>query len=263
MTDYTTREAEAAAVARIAATPVSERLDGDSRNARMVSLPPGWTHQLEVPVDEPTRMRARLVTLTVDGFVEEVKRLAGARTPVVHRTGGAIVAHPDPTSIDAPAHDAVVVVLEPQLSDELNAWTGARALSLDAWERHVEECAHDIDAVVESQPAPSSADVLNDARTWHVEVRRTVRRIKADNGTDEEAKDELTRRLVGSALGGFSIAIPIFRHTDPVELVVRIDRDVDRQLISARIPQLSRVIEMRRDRMFRQAVEAGGWTLVV
>lgn len=253
-------EAEAAAAARIAANPTTHDIPDDSRGAQLVAHPPGWTHEIVVPDDSPKRPQGTITTRTAAGFHAELTRLSGPRTPVIYLDGSRLVGHPDPTSLDQHTHDAILVTLAPQQSAELTALRGAKDLPLASWERFVEDIAFAIDAA--DQPAPSAADVLQDARTWDVEVRRTMRRIKAESG-DEDAVDALEARVKGAAINTFKVSLPLFEHGAATTLIVRIDRNLERQTITARVPMIDEVIRRARDAMFADAAELGGWNVVV
>lgn len=266
MSDDKKYQAEAAAVAEVAAEPQWFPIEGDDRDRQAVACPPGWVlHTIDTHQEDqrPRRMVADGTFGTAEGWAAEMSRLSGKRTPLVMAVGRkAIVGHPNPTSIDEPTFDTVSVTLEPKRSAELSAWVLATGLTITEWERHVENSQVDIDGAATDPKAPSFLDILADARTWNTEAKRVVRVIKGDNGMDEEASDEIKMKALGSVLRTFAIMVPVFEFGPPVKLNVVVERDIDGMRISARIPGLDRLEHALRTEMFERAASIGGWTIV-
>ena len=253
----TTNEAEATAVARVAAAP--ELFPTGPGQARL-ALPEGWTaHTVITDADAAVRHLGSGYTVrTADGFANLVKRLAGEREPLVtvDRDGDRDTLHCTcaPSTIDAPVGNSDVVVLNPRISRQLAPWMTAANVSMPAakFAAFVEDNAATIDAA----SGPSSIEVAEEATTWNVEARRTVRAQgsggEADNATTSSVKSG--RKLMRS----FRIASPIHRGGEPVEMTVVISRDLEKQEMAFTIPGLALLIDADRERIFAEAADLGG-----
>src|SRR5690606_26884035 len=148
-------------------------------------------------------------------------------------------------NIDAPSFEDLKVALRPEISAELNDWINAAAKQFDlrAWPRFIEDHQADIDAAAEQEAtAPGFLDVVGDARTWNVNARRAVRRIQTELN-ESENKDEYVAQIEGEALASFKIRVPLLAHSAPVTLTVRIDRDLEAQRVTPRLPGIQRAID--------------------
>lgn len=245
-------ESDIEAVLRASARPVL--FDGfsgtDDRAKKVIALPPGWEAseiQPLPPRTAPDLQKGTYTALTAQGFVDLLDSLGGRapeRTCRFVADAATLTATVNPGTIDNPAFENLKAVLEPVVSDELNEWIQAKsAFDLDRWARWVEDHQADIEAAAEADDrAPGFLDVIQDARTWNVEARRAVRRIRTETGEADDVA-EYKAEIVGAALASFRIRIPVLRFGEPVTLTVALTRDLDDMTIAARIPGVKRVID--------------------
>lgn len=241
MTDqFTTVKApltEAQGAALISANPVQFIVSEEDHG--VLALPPGWTHTgIEPNLPAPVRQTGNHVTRSAAGFAALVESLAEPAPDSVGVVGFRLTRRDDyqlkavinPGTCVAPAFDDLTVCLAPTSSPEISPWAQALAMPLAAWEQFVEDHAIEIDAAANVQKqAPTSADVLNDARNWVVESRRTVSRLKTE--TERSEADEYKATIVGKALPRLFIAVPVLQHGPVRVLSVRIVRDLDNSTI--------------------------------
>lgn len=239
---------ETEAAARVAARPVEFSPFSDDRSERFIAAPPDWSI---VPVEpEPFRVapdlqKGNYLAVTADGFVTLVDQLSAPDVaPRLVADKASLTAVLDPGALASPSFEHLRAVLRPEVSDELTEWLQAsKPHKLDQWGRFVEDHIVDIDAAAEhDNSARTSAEVLNDARTWNVEARRAVRRIRTELSEADDV-DEYKATVVGGALASFKIQVPVLRFGEPVTLTVALTRDLEAETIAPRLPGIQRVID--------------------
>lgn len=257
MTDQLT---EAQGAALISAHPVQFIVSEEDHG--VLALPPGWSHTVIEPnLPAPVRQTGNHVTRTAAGFAALVDSLAEPAPDAVDVVGFRLTRRDDslkavinPGTCQTPAFDGLSVLLSPAPSQEISPWAQALAMPLAAWEQFVEDHATEVDAAANVQKqAPTSADVLNDARNWVVESRRTVSRLKTE--TEQSEADEFKATIVSKALPRLLIAVPVLQHGPVRVLSVRIVRDLDNSTIRPVITGLTGILTAEVNREIAAAGE--------
>ena len=260
MTNSTSTETEISSAIRHAAQPfICDPIGAD--RARILALPPGWTTASPIiPAVNPAGHAAYegvIVNVsTPGGFAAELQRTAGSHPVALYDEFSELVGVVNPGVFGQP-HVTTTVLLNLQRSRELQMLVDMVGLSLDDWERRLDNIAPII-----ADGGASYADLLADVRNWATESRREYSRIKKDETAETHEKQEAVTRLRSKAIAAFTVAVPLFLHDEPVDLVVKIDRDVEAAKISARIPGLDLLLDQRRSQLFQEAANYGGWDII-
>lgn len=234
-------------VARIAQRPLTADLfPDDDRAARYIISPEGW-EVTEVEPEEPRLAPDRQTGThnadTVDGFIALLDSLRGSiavsdiRFRITETHLSAVI---NAGNVDEPEYEDLCAALIPARSRQIDEWIAACVPTTpDNWARFVEDHAADIDASGDNHP--SALDVLTDARTWQVEARKVVKRVRSENGDMEDA-EELVAKNLGHSLAAFAVTIPVLRWGAPITLRVALTRDLEKMTFTPRIVGIADLI---------------------
>ena len=254
-------ETEINSAIRNAAKPFVHPLGG-ADNAIVLALPPGWERTEIIPAVNPeTRplYHADCVSVrTAAGFAAELTRIAGEHPIAVAQTANALsLAGTVNPGVFGEPDFRTTVILAPEPSRERQILQGMRNLSLEEWEKALDEIAYFV-----GDSGPSYADLVADVRSWSTESRREYSRIKKDEAAETHEKQEAVTRLKSKAIKSFTVTIPLFEFDEPADLVVVIDRDVEAATLSARVPGIDLVLRQRRTQIFEEAAALGNWDII-
>lgn len=259
MTNSTSTETEISSAIRHAAKPFVHNL-GDADDTVVLALPPGWTETQVIPAVNPEMRRLygeqTVSVQTPAGFAAELARVADGQPVTVYDADADLIGVVNPGVFGEP-HFSTRVVLNLQRSRERQMLVGMVDLSLVGWEKALDSIAYFV-----ADDGPSHADLLADVQNWATESRREYSRIKKDDTAELHEKQEAVMRLKSKAITAFKVTVPLFKHDEPCNLVVKIDRDIEAAKISTRIPGLDLLLDRRRSQLFQEAADLGGWDII-